>query len=200
MGGFNLMAVPKIKCVGCGAALGKVGSCTNEACASFGLNFNKSAEAQEPRALTDYLKAPDDAQTDIELNTIPINKDCFEQPPSDILDLENELRQNYVVGYDSSDSVDATVYAFRALEERENILQEAMRITTGDRNKDYGSPAEDFGRVAKLWSAILGVNITPMQAVMCMVLLKVSRQTNKNKRDNLVDIAGYARVAEMLGE
>lgn len=80
----------------------------------------------------------------------------------------------------------------------ENILQEADRLTSGDRRKQYGHPRDQFGRLAKLWSVVLGVEITPMQVALCLIQLKVSRQMNGHHRDSLVDIAGYARTAEML--
>ena len=81
---------------------------------------------------------------------------------------------------------------------RENILQEADKITDGDREKCYGSPLHDFTRVAKLWSVILGAEVKPEHVALCMIQIKISREINKHKRDNLVDIAGYARVLEKL--
>jgi Domain of unknown function (DUF6378) len=81
-----------------------------------------------------------------------------------------------------------------------NILQEADKITSVDRHKDYGNPRPDFERTAKLWSAYLDMNIQAEDIPMLMILLKVSRQKHKDKADNLVDIAGYARTREMLNE
>lgn len=83
---------------------------------------------------------------------------------------------------------------------RDNILQEADRITSGDRRKEYGSVKQSFGTIARLWSTVLGFQVTPMQVALCMIQLKVARQMNGHKRDSLVDIAGYARTAEMLEE
>jgi hypothetical protein len=82
----------------------------------------------------------------------------------------------------------------------ENVLQEADRITSGDRRKEYGSVKQSFGTIARLWSTVLGFQVTPMQVALCMIQLKVARQMNGHKRDSLVDIAGYARTAEMLEE
>lgn len=82
----------------------------------------------------------------------------------------------------------------------ENILEEANRITSGDRRKEYGSVKESFERISKLWSVILGIEVTPMQVCLCMIQLKIARQMNGYKRDSLVDIAGYARTGEMLHE
>jgi Domain of unknown function (DUF6378) len=81
-----------------------------------------------------------------------------------------------------------------------NILQEADKITGGDRHDSYGHPRADFTRTAILWSAFLGITITPEQVPLMMILLKVSREANKHKRDNLTDIAGYARTREMLND
>ena len=82
----------------------------------------------------------------------------------------------------------------------ENILQEADRITSGDRRKEYGSARESFNRIAKLWSIVLGQEVSAMQVILCMIQLKVARQMNGYKRDSLVDIAGYARTGEMVWE
>lgn len=78
-----------------------------------------------------------------------------------------------------------------------SILEEAARIVDGPRRADYGTPLENHGRTAALWSAYLGVPITPRQVCMLNVLQKVSRDAHAPKRDNLVDIAGYARNAEL---
>ena len=79
-----------------------------------------------------------------------------------------------------------------------NILEEAASLVDGDRAMDYGHPKKDFERVALMWSAILGTDIEPDQVPLCMIALKLSRQTHKPKRDNIVDIAGYARTIEKM--
>ncbi len=79
-----------------------------------------------------------------------------------------------------------------------NVLEEANRLVHGDRNQDYGSPLDDFTRTAKMWSAILGCEVTPEQVGLCMCAVKISRQCNKPKGDNLVDLAGYAETVNMV--
>lgn len=79
-----------------------------------------------------------------------------------------------------------------------NILQEAESLIYGDRQQDYGTVAEDFGRVAAMWSVILGASVSSEQVGLCMIAVKISRQLHGNKRDNLVDIAGYAGCLEKL--
>ncbi|GMU38260.1 MAG: DUF4406 domain-containing protein [Phycisphaerae bacterium] len=85
----------------------------------------------------------------------------------------------------------------------EPILDEARRVTEGMRRVEYGEPADDFGRVAHMWTGILarklreGQTITAMDIPLCMIAIKLARQSHHHKRDNLVDIAGYARTAAM---
>lgn len=82
----------------------------------------------------------------------------------------------------------------------ETALQEAQRLVYGDRGADYGHPIDDYDRTAALWSTILGNPVTAEQAVLCMVALKISRECNKHKRDNAVDIAGYAECLQRIVE
>lgn len=78
------------------------------------------------------------------------------------------------------------------------VLETARELTEGERQKDYGPPEVNLGRTAKLWSALLGFDVTAEQVVMCMILAKVARESHLPKRDNRVDIAGYANVLDML--
>lgn len=80
------------------------------------------------------------------------------------------------------------------------ILEEAHKAHL-ERSADYGHPLDDFSRTAKLWSAILGAEITAEQVGLCMCAVKLSRQVNKPKRDNLLDLAGYAsNVQQVIDE
>ncbi len=80
----------------------------------------------------------------------------------------------------------------------EDILAEAFRITRGSRQAQYGPPDQDFRRTAGMWSALFlsklkdGVTFEPRDVALAMILLKTSRETHQRKRDNWVDIAGYA--------
>ena len=86
----------------------------------------------------------------------------------------------------------------------ESVLDEAKRITGGVRHDDYGHPRDDFDRTARMWTGILadrlrdGAEVTAMDVPLCMIALKLARQVHRHKRDNLVDIAGYARTASMV--
>lgn len=82
----------------------------------------------------------------------------------------------------------------------ETILQEAQRLVHGDRNEAYGNPFDDFSKTARMWSVVLGVDVTPEQVGLCMCCVKISRQLHAPKRDNLTDLAGYAATVQMVVE
>jgi hypothetical protein len=85
-------------------------------------------------------------------------------------------------------------------QEPQNILQEANNIVHGPRRDCYDHPSKNFGKIASFWTTILGTPVTPRQVALCMVAVKIARDTHFPQRDNLVDIAGYAATAEMLEE
>jgi hypothetical protein len=75
------------------------------------------------------------------------------------------------------------------------ILIEAHALVNAERQDDYGPPGESFARIAALWSAYLGHNVTGKDVALCMALLKFSREAHSHKRDNLIDAAGYIGLA-----
>lgn len=94
-----------------------------------------------------------------------------------------------------------------AHENVDNALLEADRITQADRQRYYGHPLDNHGTTAEMWHAYLlrrgwtapkgGEEALNVRDVCMMnVLLKISRDANAPKRDNLVDGAGYLRNAE----
>ena len=81
-----------------------------------------------------------------------------------------------------------------------DILTEALAITQGDRQAQYGPPDQDFRRTAAAWEAMFGWYVRPDQVAAAMIILKLSRQQHQRKRDNWVDIAGYARCGNICDE
>lgn len=79
-----------------------------------------------------------------------------------------------------------------------SVLFEAEQLVNGPRQATYGSPKTNWERTAKIWSVILGVPVTARQAALCMVGTKLAREVHKSQRDNLVDIAGYIGVVELI--
>ena len=83
---------------------------------------------------------------------------------------------------------------------RADILDRAKAIVTGEREKQYGKPEDNFAIIAKLWSAYTGHEFSPVDVAMMMALLKVARiKTGDYLSDNYVDICGYmACAAEIM--
>lgn len=80
----------------------------------------------------------------------------------------------------------------------ENCLEEAGKIVRGSREDTYGPAERNLSRIAKMWSAYLSVPLTARQVAVMMVLLKASRDAFKPKHDNMVDICGYAYLADTI--
>ena len=88
------------------------------------------------------------------------------------------------------------------------ILDEAARITSEDRQSAYGHPRDHFAATAAAITGYLrqrkllgpGQSIEARDWPMFLILDKAMRYGNMPKWDSLVDIAGYARTAEMLDE
>jgi hypothetical protein len=82
---------------------------------------------------------------------------------------------------------------------KESILTEAKRLVEGgERNQSYGPPEMDFKRIAQMMNALFlgklapGEIFKPADVARIMICLKLSRSMWQSKRDNFVDIAGYA--------
>lgn len=85
---------------------------------------------------------------------------------------------------------------------REEVLEAARKCVCGDREEDYGSPENNFKRIADMWTAYMRGNcvsdgadicIAPKDVAAMMALLKIARIASGNaKADNWIDLAGYA--------
>jgi|TARA_R110000868_G_scaffold140537_5_gene356251 hypothetical protein len=75
------------------------------------------------------------------------------------------------------------------------ILKEASKLISGDRNDDYGDKLTNHQNIAALWSVFLRKNITPHDVAMCMALVKVARLMHAHKKDSYLDLAAYAAIA-----
>lgn len=89
----------------------------------------------------------------------------------------------------------------------ETVLEEANRLIYGARQASYGHPFDDFSKTGQIWGAILSdwrksdnPNVPPELVALCQIGVKISREVNATKRDNVVDIAGYAGTLQMVRE
>lgn len=80
------------------------------------------------------------------------------------------------------------------------ILEEAEAIL--DRMKkshiSYGPPAESVKRAAIIATQFCKKEITPQDVVKIQMALKISREANAHKDDNLIDLVAYASILNDL--
>ncbi len=82
------------------------------------------------------------------------------------------------------------------------LLEEAAKLTNGDRDKEYGPPEKNLSECAALWRAYVegkyGI-VAPLDAedvAWMNVLQKIARTYNgEPKRDTYVDAAAYSAIA-----
>ncbi|MBM3535648.1 MAG: hypothetical protein FJX60_21765 [Alphaproteobacteria bacterium] len=76
----------------------------------------------------------------------------------------------------------------------EAMLTHAAGIVA-ERRKAYGHPSGSMEILARRWSITLGHPVTPAQAVMCLIDLKLTRLSHDPRHDDSIrDLAGYAAV------
>jgi hypothetical protein len=83
-----------------------------------------------------------------------------------------------------------------------DILLDAYDLVTGDRQRDYAHPSDDYAKVVAIFKTLTGVDLTIEQALLFMVSVKFARlRTNLAKgelhRDSIVDAAGYLACLAM---
>ena len=93
-------------------------------------------------------------------------------------------------------------------EEIENsVLLDAYNVVHEERDPEYGPASEDFESLGIIWGTLLSrwlkkhdlpsmPNIPPRVVGNMMIALKINRDVHFPKRDNMIDVAGYAENVE----
>lgn len=81
-----------------------------------------------------------------------------------------------------------------------SILAEAEDIVNGSRQSDYGDANESFSRIATIASVMTGKDLSPEDCCAVMMAVKLVRESFNHKRDNLVDLCGYANILNEIRE
>lgn len=81
------------------------------------------------------------------------------------------------------------------------MLEHAADLIDGDRDKDYGSPADNFSNIAELWTVRFkhklkdGESFSASDVADAQILVKSARGITNKTSDTYTDIAGYAACA-----
>ena len=91
---------------------------------------------------------------------------------------------------------------------KEDVLQKAKDLVTGDRNDTHGDAFNNHAEIAEFWNIFLDKKLQAMASItaddvaLMMILMKISRhnQGKKVNIDNFVDMAGYAAIAGEIND
>ena len=78
------------------------------------------------------------------------------------------------------------------------IFLNLVQQTIDQRGRDYGTPAENLKRISTLWSMHLEFEISEYDVAIMMTMLKLARNANDHKDDNLLDAAAYLALADSV--
>lgn len=83
---------------------------------------------------------------------------------------------------------------------RSEVLAIAADLINGERQKHYGTPQDNFGTTAKMWSAYLDIEISASDVCHLMTLLKICRLKRGPHRDSSIDACGYMALGAEVSE
>lgn len=75
----------------------------------------------------------------------------------------------------------------------------AYSLIGGDRKQAYGNYTTEATHVANIWNSLLkGGPVLARHVPLMMICLKVLRESNQHKPDNMIDVCGYAGLSAEL--
>ena len=83
---------------------------------------------------------------------------------------------------------------------RSEVLAIAGDLINGERQAHYGTPQDNFGTTAALFSAYLDIDITASDVCHLMTLLKIARLKRGPHRDSSIDACGYMALGAEVSE
>jgi hypothetical protein len=83
---------------------------------------------------------------------------------------------------------------------KESVCQQADKLVGGERQWAYDHPFDNCTRIGIIWGVVLneGKPIAPEKVALCLAGIKIAREVHRHAEDNLVDLAGYSQVCQMV--
>lgn len=79
-----------------------------------------------------------------------------------------------------------------------DFFDECDHLVNENRQNDYGDPIRNFERIAEVATNVLGVILTPKDVALFFICVKLVREGQIHKRDNLLDLACYTEILDRL--
>lgn len=77
-----------------------------------------------------------------------------------------------------------------------DLFDEADKLLNADRQHTYGDAIVNHERIAAIWSALLGTQISSTEAALMMAALKIYRAVNNPAHlDSFIDAVAYIDIA-----
>ena len=86
------------------------------------------------------------------------------------------------------------------LSKAQAALEQASSLINGPRQEAYGSPHENFERLAIRISQIIKAPVTKRQAAQILVELKLARLANGYQEDSVIDAIAYLALMMELSD
>lgn len=78
-------------------------------------------------------------------------------------------------------------------------LLELTKSILRERQREYGSSEPHFVRVARIWSALLRIELSPHHVPLCLAALKLVRAAEApDHLDSWIDLAGYTALGAQV--
>lgn len=78
------------------------------------------------------------------------------------------------------------------------ILSDADTRIHGELQAKFGDPEYHYGTVAQIWSAILGVHVSPKEVILCLTGVELAKAKHPLERDVAVEIASQAGMLGLI--
>lgn len=70
-----------------------------------------------------------------------------------------------------------------------------------EREEVYGDPVVMHEKIARLWSAILEVDIEATDVALMMIAMKVARaKRSPGHEDSMIDVRGYSEIHDLIAQ
>lgn len=76
------------------------------------------------------------------------------------------------------------------------LASEAVATMMGPRMTTHGDPTVTLARIAGMWGAYIGTDISTADVAQMMVLVKIARTRGGYDRDHFLDAIAYTLLAE----